>query len=302
VSTLDFIVIGAPKSATTTLWQGLESHPELCLPGDKERGLFNSDDRYARGIERYVAEAFPHAQPGQRIGTVTPAYMMSDGLEVVVARMHATVPDVRLVAILRDPIERAISRFRQALRRGDARGGSFDEHVAGLRPGDEDLLADGEYGRILGRYLAAFEREQLLVLFTDDLVHWPAACYRRVFRHLGVGTAHVPPLALHLNRGGTRTRTSPDELEELIDGLRERVWAHIPDSREAQRAFEWWVRHLWNTEADGGGRDVSEDLRRRLQERYLADAAVLRGIVGTDPPWVAEYEHALGGARRSVTA
>jgi hypothetical protein len=198
------------------------------------------------------------------------------------------------VALHRPPGDRAGSRVSPARPPGTARGATFDEHVARLRAGDEDLLADGEYGRILRRYLAAFDREQLHVLFTDDFARWPATCYRRVFRHLGVDAGHVPPLDVRLNRGGTRTRTSPEELQGLLDGMRERVWAHVPHSREPERAFEWWARHLWNTEADDERCEVSEGLRRRLRERYVADARLVRDLVGAEPPWLAEYEHALG--------
>lgn len=299
---LDFVVIGATKCATTTLWSGLSSHPQLCLPGDKERGLFNSDQRYTRGLEPYVAEVFQDATPGQRIGTVTPTYMTSCGLDAVVERMRETVPAVRLVAALRDPIDRAVSRFRQALRQGTARGPTFDEHVARARPGDEDVLADSEYGRILARFLRAFRREQLHVLFTEDFERWPAASYRRVFAHLGVGTHHVPDLDVRLNRGGTRTRASREEVDALLAHLRERVWPHVPARREPERAFEWWVRHLWNIEPDDHGRVVSPALRRRLYERYLADADLLRGLIGVEPPWVAAYEFALGRGPSSAAA
>lgn len=291
---LDFVVIGATKCATTTLWAGLSSHPQLCLPRDKERGLFNSAQRYARGLEPYVAEAFEHATPGQHIGTVTPAYMTSGDLDVVVERMWATIPAARLIAILRDPIDRAVSRFRQALRQHTARGVTFDEHVANAHPDDEDLLADSEYGRILERVLAAFPRRQVHVMFTEDFERWPAASYRRVFAHLGVSTEHVPKLDVHLNRGGTRTLASAEALDALLEHLSERVWPHVPARREPERALEWWVRHLWNTEHDDLGRTVSAALRRRLHERYLGDAGLLRRLIGVEPPWVAAYEFALG--------
>ena len=299
---LDFVVIGAAKSATTTMWAGLSSHPELCLPGDKERGFFNSAERWERGLDAYVAEAFEHAAPGQRIGTVTPAYMAGAGLQAVVARMRSRIPDARLVAILRDPVDRAVSRFRQALRQGTACGATFDEHVGAAGPGDEDVLADGEYGRILGAYLDAFPREQLHVLFTEDFDRWPATSYRRVFRHLGVDAGHVPDLDVPLNRGGLRPRASAEEVERILEHLREQVWPHVRAGREPQRALEWWVRHLWNIEADDAGRAVSDPLRRRLQERYLADAERLRRLTGLEPPWVAEYEFALGRGAHRIAA
>jgi len=300
--TLDFVVIGATKSATTTLWYGLSSHPQLCLPGDKERGFFNSAERYARGLEHYVRETFEHVRPGQLIGTVTPMYMASDGLERVVWRMRDTIPDARLVAILRDPIDRAVSRFRQALRQGTARGATFDEHVARVGAFDEDVLADSEYGRILAVYRDAFPPDCLHLLFTEDLEHRPAACYRGVFDHLGVDTGHLPDLEVRLNRGGTRARIAPSELQMLLDHLRDHVWPHVPRRREPERSLEWWLRHLWNVEVDDAGRTVSAPLRLRLQERYLADAVRLAALTGVEPPWMREYALGVRSAARSAAA
>jgi hypothetical protein len=292
---LDFIVIGAAKAATTTLWQGLASHPQLCLPGDKERGFFNSERRYGHGLDAYIAEVFAHAWPGQLLGTVTPMYMASDGLEQVVARMQETSPEARLIAILRDPIERAVSRFRHNLRRGLARGASLDEHLDDPDRRGEDVVADGEYGRILSVYLSAFPRHQLQILFTEDFARWPGPCYQGIFDYLGVDRAHLPPQDLRLNPGGTRPRVDEPELEQLLDRLNAEVWPHVADRREAQRALEWWLRHVWNVEPDEEGRDVSPALARRLREHYLADAQRLRQATGVAAPWVARYAAANAG-------
>ena len=289
---LDFIVIGASKSGTTDLWRGLTSHPRICTPQDKERGFFNSEGRYAKGLDDFTRLAFAHAEHGQKRGTVTPGYMMVQNVETVVRRMRRDVPEVRLVAILRDPIERAVSQFRAMLREGKALGTTFEEHVRAVaeREGRE-VAAGGDYGRILMHYLTAFSREQLLILFTEDLARDPGVVYRRTFEHLGVDPGHVPPgYPDRLNVGGTTRRVTPEALELIRAHMDEHVWPHVPDSREPRRGFDFWLKYLWNTEPDDAGKAVGPELRASMEQRFLNDAETLRDSFGVEPPWVAAYQ------------
>jgi len=100
---------------------------------------------------------------------------------------------------------------------------------------------------------------------------------------------------VRLNRGGTQTRISPEEVDALLAHLCERVWPHVPSRREAERALDWWgAPRVWNIAPDDHGRVVSPALRRCLHERYLSDAMLLRDLIGVEPPWAAAYEFALG--------
>jgi hypothetical protein len=297
---LDFLVIGAQKSGTTTLWHGIDSHPQIVTPGDKERGFFNSDERYEAGVERFIAATFPDATPDQRIGTVTPDYMPASpqALETVAERIRATAPDVRLIALLRDPLERAVSHYRTGLRTGDATLPTFDEHYASVgRVGVRwpPLVRRGEYGRILSRYLDLFDREQLLVLWTDDLEHHPDAVYRQIFAFLGVDPGHRAPRDVRLNVGGTQRRLSPAALGELEEQLDLALWPHVPVDRrtELRRRTHWWLEHLWNTVPDDQATDVGPDLRRHLLEHFARDGRLLRERIGAEPPWLSTYEAEL---------
>ena len=298
--TLGFVVIGAQKAATTTLWRGLDSHPQVRTPGDKERGFFNSDGRYEKGLDAFLDATFAGAPAGSVLGTVTPDYMPAskDGLAVLVERMRETIPETRLVAILRDPIERAISHYRTGLRTGNASLPTFDEHFEWVCRERgviwPPIVRRGEYGRILARYLDAFPREQLLVLWTRDLVRDPAAVYRELFAFLGVDADHAPPLGERLNVGGTRTRVAQEALDELNAHLDTHLWPLVANGGEGlQRSTRWWLTHLWNTVPDEESKSIGEPLRRRLAEHFLADAGLLRDRVGVEPPWLGAYEAAV---------
>jgi hypothetical protein len=218
---LDFIVIGAQKAGTTSLFQYLRNHPEVWLPAEKERPYFSNDAVYRLGWAAYVQgldrdRPSGDSSPARRRGTVTPQYMagsvfVSTGeqpepaydVRTVPSRIREQLPDVRLIAILRDPVERAVSHHRMEVGRGREQR-SFDQAVDDLlEPGTlararrfprESLgyVAWGEYGRILSGYYEVFAREQLLVLFTAELERDPGECLRRIHEFLGVNPDFVP--------------------------------------------------------------------------------------------------------------
>ena len=193
-NTLDFIIIGAQKAGTTTLFEYLRLHPELHLPPHKELPFFSNEAARARGWEDYISKAFTLADPHAKWGTATPHYMLGGLLEesnpqpggevydelTVPLRIHGLLPAVRLIAILRDPAERARSQHRMAvMNQMDKR--TFAQAIDELLQPDAleqarrepretaGYIVWGEYGRILAGYFEVFPREQILVLFTEEL-------------------------------------------------------------------------------------------------------------------------------------
>ena len=119
---LDFLVIGAQKAGTTSLFEYLRRHPEVELPPDKEAPFFSHDPTWALGWEPYIERTFGRRDAGKKRGTVTPQYMAGgvfgaapgalDGHydeSTVPLRIQKYAPDVRLIVLLREPISRAIS-------------------------------------------------------------------------------------------------------------------------------------------------------------------------------------------------
>src|SRR5690349_22097761 len=177
-----FLGIGAQKAGTTSLHEYLRTHPQLFLPEAKEQPFFSNDRAYAEGWDAYAAVAFHGAPAGRRYGTITPHYMSGpvvwaeparESATVTIARrIHAQFPDVKLIAMLRDPVERAISSYWQTTVLGDderSLDAALEEELAPealasarARPADgHQHITAGEYGRILSAYLELFPREQL---------------------------------------------------------------------------------------------------------------------------------------------
>lgn len=324
--TLDFIVIGAQKSGTTSLFEYLRRHPELRLPEAKEVPYFSNNRRYAEDWGQYLRKAFPFADPLARWGTVTPQYMYGgianagqhpDGSPVesdvhtVPDRIHRQLPDVKLIAILRDPVERARSHHAMTSLNG-WEGRPFDATIGELlrpealerarRVPEENTgyVVWGEYARILEGYLDVFARRQLLVLFTADLRHRPQATLRRVFAFLEVDPDFIPPnLGTSYREGAAARRINWLDLNQLqrtaaSNGLVRGLWQALPEPtrRRVDRRFDrlnyqvrLWNRHRRSAPAQPAAVSAAADTDLRLRRHYAADAERLTRLFGVTPPF-----------------
>jgi hypothetical protein len=328
--TLDFLVIGAAKSGTSSLFEYLRHHPEVALPPDKEAPYFSNDIVYARGWQDYISANFATADPALRWGTITPQYMFGtvfvraatqvtkgDGYDerTVPQRIRELLPSVRLVAILRDPVERAWSDYHMYVMQGRETR-SFAEVIDELlRPAvlercrrqyetGERHVTCGEYGRILAGYRDIFPAEQLLVMFTADLESAPHSVLDRLYEFIGLTPGFVPPnLGRRYNVGAAAARTSRLTPNQAVRATRRigaarALWKAIPDAGH-KRALAMFARFdyrftMWNRRGAVGPPSASDlSAGERLREHYEADASLLRSL-GYPPPW-AQKEVVAGG-------
>jgi hypothetical protein len=294
---LDFIIIGAQKCGTTSLHKYLESHPQLYLLPEKEVPYFSNDEYRARGWEWYVKDFFAQAPPGKLWGKSTPAYMTS--FEVP-KRIHAQMPAVKLIALLRNPVDRAFSHYKMMVKRKKETRRFAEVVEEKLQPGqlererllppgteDKGYLTMGEYGRILEEYLQSFPRRQLLVLFTEDLEREPGLVLKRVLRFLDVNDDFVPAnLGKHYHVGGTKRRIPVDEHALARHRYFRKALEFIPQASRHlfERRFLFWFM-IWNTRPDAASQKMPPEVRKRLNEFYREDAARLAQMLKTPLPW-----------------
>src|ERR1700685_2929196 len=202
----DFLVIGAPKCGTTALHAALSEHPALYMSAIKEPKFFLSDGppptrggpgdalTYREHIwqrDRYEA-LFDAAPAGTLRGESTPLYLYDPA---AMARIAKTIPDVRLIVILRDPVERAHSNWTHLWSAGLEPIGDFvracaeeEQRIAAGWASFWHYKGLGRYGEQLARAFTLFPREQVLVLRYRLLIDEPAATLDKICAFLGVET------------------------------------------------------------------------------------------------------------------
>jgi len=181
---INFIGIGAQKSGTSWVYACLYEHPDIYAPV-KEIHFF-SRPRFEKGIAWYESH-FSKCVAGKVCGEFSTSYLYAPEAAL---RIKAAYPEVKLIAILRDPIARAYSQYGNSLKSGEiSMDSSFESFVAM----EASCLEQGKYMEQLERYYKVFPREQLLVLIYEDIARDPLAFIQRVYRHIGVSDSFVPP-------------------------------------------------------------------------------------------------------------
>ena len=177
----DFLGIGAQKCGSTWLYQHLRGHPGIFFPPNKE--IHYWDRNRSRGRDWYERH-FSEAKEGQRKGEITPAYAILPRETIV--EVQSAYPDLRLIYIIRNPVERAWSAACMMLPRAEmtldeASDSWFIDH---FRSGGSTQRSD--YEACLRNWFASYPPERILLILYDDLVTNPAAILHQCYAHIGV--------------------------------------------------------------------------------------------------------------------
>jgi hypothetical protein len=265
----EFLIIGAQKAGTTWLRALLRRHPAVYMP-DREVHFFNKDPHYEQGLDWY-ARWFQAVDDGQLVGEKSPNYLWTnvpaEGSDAPNGhrRIADAIPDVQLIALLRDPVDRAISAYNHHLCRG-----RLPPHVSMERVlfGDHQhlcrrhgILTMGAYDRHLKDYLEVFDRDQLLVLiFEEHVVADPDAGLRRACAFLDLDPARV-----EAEPGAPRHVHSFSKPRAYLH-----YWLQLPLvlTRPVDLFAQPWKRK------------ASPEMRARLEAHYAPHAEALYDLLG----------------------
>lgn len=184
----DFLIIGAKRSGTTWLNSMLEEHPEIYI-GTKEIHYF--DYQLDKGDGWYRAH-FADAGPAQLAGEATQTYMFDREVPPEMARL---VPEAKLIAALRNPVDRAYSDYWYNRARGIEDLSFEDALEAEGERGEryrKSYFSRGLYASQLRRVAEFYRRDQIAVFIFEEQVADPEHAYRGVCRYLGIDADFIP--------------------------------------------------------------------------------------------------------------
>ncbi len=266
---MDFIVIGAGRSGTTTLFNHLKQNPAIFIPPQKEIPIGDMP------VDEYLKTYFSSA--GDRVkGTITPQYMAYDYAK----KLHGYWPGAKIIALLRHPYERARSHHQQRTRRGHEHESLEACFKPGRRYWDRSL-----YGERLKPYFDLYHG--VLVVYTEELENDPSYLLEKISNYIGVEYYVPKGLGEHYNVG----RAKPSifqivqkfmkkiPLKNAIPAwLRQRVWFWLEMARSKKKA----------TTEKSRGLNVIFGLQpaRNIRLTFVADAGLLWKLTGGFPPWI----------------
>lgn len=265
----DFVVAGAVKGGTTSLFYYLQPHPQVWMPQRKELQFFNNN--FNKG-ESWLRGHFAGAGEAQVAGEMTPDYLEHPS---TAERMAAVVPNAKLVVSLRHPVDRAYSHYQMQKAKFSAKE-TFAEIVElelrdgpkAVEPPHRPYLRGGLYSEHLQRLFAHFPRSAVLVLLMDDLESDPAGTYRQLCDHIGVAS---DPLPENLGRRYNRTMPVRSTLVRRVM-VRYKLDKRLPGGQ----LLDYFNRDKSSYEP------LDPAMRQRLLEYYRDDTAALAAMLDRD--------------------
>lgn len=259
----EFVIIGAVKGATTWVAHQLRSQPHIFLPQHEPHYYSSAFDR---GPEWYRS-LFKDAPPGARIGEKSADYLAHP---LAAARLARDLPRARLVAQLRNPVDRAYSDYCMLFRRGTV-DGDIRRHltVGGPQP---RFLEDGFYWRHLQRWFDLFPKEQVHILLYDDVLADAQGELAKVAGFLDL--ADVRPVAPEVRRNDSKARMLPLGIRRVVAPLKP-IAAPFRSSGWFQQLHGALARPVPYPPLD-------PDLRAQLQDTYARDVEQLGAVLGRD--------------------
>lgn len=180
-----FLVIGAAKSGTTSLCDGLRQHPQVFITDPKEPHYFSA--HYDSGWDWY-SSLFEPAGNEKALGEGSISYSMDNYQPAVARRIARDLPDVKLIYIVRHPLRRIESGWRHLL----TTNRTSKDFADALRDFPR-LVTSSLYWRQISYYRTHFPDDRILVLFFEDFIDSPRTELQKCYRFLGVDSAFDPP-------------------------------------------------------------------------------------------------------------
>lgn len=275
----NFLIIGTQKAATSWLATCLSEHPDIFMVDEKEIHFFNH--KFENGTDWYEAH-FANWAGEMLVGEATPGYI---NYPQAPERIQATLgEDVKLIASLRHPVDRAYSAFAQYVRRGaipahtDFRHFFQQDEQFGLR-------SRGYYFANLSRYLEFFPRENMLVLIYEEMKKNNHQTIQACFNFLGVNSQFIPTsLKVKVNQGShqrlfhshairlrryvaAKTNLLPANLRESALGFGRRVYQKfILEQLPKQKRYQ----------------PLNEQVRQELLQDFMPDINQLEELLDRD--------------------
>jgi hypothetical protein len=264
----NFAIVGAMKGGTTSLYHILRSHPEVFMCTPKEPSFFVAEHAWDRGLGWY-AGLFAEAGSAAAVGEASTNYTKYPAFAGVPDRMHDAIPDVRIIYLVRDPLERMRSHYLHNLARTRERR-SFEEAVRS----DPIYLDCSRYTTQLAQFRRRFPAEQILVVTSDSLISGPASAVRPVFEHIGVDPEFAldGPAVHHRTADKRRPRRG-------MSSLRRSPLAGLASSVLPAPAWQAVKRRLTD-QVDPAQAVITGDMRAELEPELVAEVAGLREYLG----------------------
>jgi hypothetical protein len=273
----NFLIIGAMKAGTTSLYHYLRVHPHVFMASIKELDFFDRKANWKRGLDWYRKQFEGAGPEAFAVGEASTAYTKYPSVPGVPERMATVVPEARLIYVVRNPIDRIRSHYQHRVAVG-AEKESFEKAVF-----DNPIyLHCSRYASQVEQYLHFFSREKLLLITSEELRHSREPTMRRVYAFLGLDSNYVPEILNHEFLRTDERATYPP----AAGIVRRAMKRHFPSSKKAKEFVDSILPQSLDRvlgRRNGRGRNsldpIVENVRCELTGLLRDDVAGLRSYM-----------------------
>ena len=266
----NFLYIGTSKAGSTWIFSVLDYHPSVfTFP---QKGLHFFGAHYDRGVDWYL-DHFRDAGSQRIVADISHSLLFSTEAP---ARIAALNPRVKLMACLREPVDRAFSEYLDLVKNGRFEG-TFEEALAQA----PQIVENGRYGTYLPAYLDQFPRDQLLVTVFDDLKADPRAFADAMFRFLEIEPIALPPSVLR-ERMPAGVPRSPAAAKLAKKGSRLALRLGLVRLYGKVKASATIRNLLYRPYGRSDRPPLSVETAARLRARYAPEVAAVDALLGTN--------------------
>lgn len=283
----DFLIVGAAKSGTSSLFRLLCRHPQVFGSQPKEPCFFDPAVNLDRGLDWYRG-LFAGAEPSQVCGEASTNYTRYPQVSGVPRRIHEALPSAKLIYVMRHPVERAYSHYVHAFSKEEHPWKPFSLSFEAFVVAHPRCLDGSDYELQLKRYYAFFPRERVELVVLDDLERDPRAVTSRLYAYLGVEPAFDPTHGGHARdnvgatfREGRVRRKITDPLRQYTALRRLSTWVG-PRVRDAVYKALLHSPYGVKVRREAQPIPLSPKTRALLLERYAPTVDFVEELTGRD--------------------
>ncbi len=274
----NLIIIGCQKCGTSSLHYYLNHHPDISMSEQKELNYFVESLNWQKGIDWYESQL---TGTTKIVGESSPSYTMYPNFTGVPQRMHALVPQAKLIYIVRDPVERIVSHYLHQWYRkrndGTYRQSStlFDALSDLNSEKAQHYIRTSSYYLQISQYLEYYDISQILVVCLEDLKTSPRETLRKVFQFLEVDDTFYPPQSATV----VNTTASKMRHNTFIQLVRANRLIHFLIKiigRMLPRTVKSWLISVTNPKQPRP--ELDPDLQKKLQAALRDDIDKFRGL------------------------
>lgn len=278
----NFLIPGVPKAGTTSMYHYLSNHPEIFMSPKKELWFFSRDDNFARGISWYESH-FKDYCSEKAVGEASPNYLY---FEKAIRRISFIIPDVKLIIMLRNPVDRAYSHYWHNVKKNQETlnfAEAIDEEEYRIKNSDDAMhrygyLHHGLYYDQIERALNYFKKRQMKIILFEEFIKEKRKILREIFHFLNVREdVEIPNIDNRFNIGQSQKFKSLRRVLEK-DSTLKRFYKRLFPIRVRKRVLEG----LLQANLKKGYPHIEEKLMKSMAEYFVSPNKKLADLLGID--------------------